>query len=149
MVAHHDLARVQPNACREAQPLCAAQFIGVAPDLIAQMQGGPAGALRVVLVRDRRTEQRHDAVAGELVDEALEAFDTVGQDAKEALHDLRESFRIELLGQLHRALHVGEEDGDLLALAPSTGLRAGFEGGLRLQDLVGEMFGRVGKGVGP
>ena len=46
---------------------------------------------------------------------------------------LRPRLRVELLGQLHRALHVGEEHGDLLALA--------FEGGLRIEDLVGEVFG--------
>ena len=46
------------------------------------------------------------------------------EDAEEALHDLRPLLGVELLGQLHRALHVGEEHGHLLALA--------FEGGLRL-----------------
>ena len=48
-------------------------------------------------------------------------------------------FRIELLGQLHRALHVGEQHGHLLALA--------LERGLGLQDLVGEVLRRVGAWV--
>jgi hypothetical protein len=30
---------------------------------VAQMERPVAGALRVILVRDRRTEQRHDAIA--------------------------------------------------------------------------------------
>ena len=78
----------------------------------------------MILVRDRRAEQRHDAVAGVLVDDALEAMHAVGEDLEEAVHDRAPLLRIELLGQLHRALHVGEQHGDLLALA--------FEGGLRL-----------------
>jgi hypothetical protein len=43
-------------------------------------------ALGVVLVRDRRTEQRHDPVAGELVDEAFKPFHTLRQDLEEAVH---------------------------------------------------------------
>ena len=45
--------------------------------------------------------------------------------------------------QLHRALEVGEEDGDLLALA--------LQGGLRGEDLLGEVLGGVcvgGHGLG-
>jgi len=80
----------------------------VAGDLVAEVQRRIAGALCVVLVRDRRPEERHDAVARELVDEALEALDAFRQDAEEALHDLRPRFRVELLCKLHRALHVGE-----------------------------------------
>ena len=89
----------------------------------------------MILVRDRRAEERHDAVAGELVDEALEALDALGEDREEALHDAAPLLRVELLGELHRALHVGEEHRHLLALA--------FEGGLRLQDLLGEVLGGV------
>jgi hypothetical protein len=43
--------------------------------------------------------------------------------------------RIERLGQLHRALHVGEENGDLLALA--------FEDAAALQDFFSKVLGRV------
>src|SRR2546428_97725 len=99
-----------------------------------------AGALRVVLVRDRGAEERHNAVAGELVDEALEALNAVGEDAEEALHDVRPHFGVELLGQVHRALHVGEEDRHLLALA--------LEGGARGEDLLGKVLGGVRARVG-
>ena len=98
-----------------------------------------AGALGVILVRDRRAEERHDAFAGEFVDETLAALDAVGEEAEEALHDLRPRFGIELFRQLHRSLHVGEEHGHLLALA--------FEGGLRLPDLLGEVLGGLGSGA--
>jgi hypothetical protein len=47
-----------------------------------------------------------------------------------------------LLGHIHRALDVGEQDGDLLALA--------FKRGARVKDLVSEMLGgiRTSRGSG-
>ena len=103
------------------------------------MQRRIARPLSMVLVRDWRTEQRHDAVASVLVHGALEAVHAFGEDRKEALQD-----RVPLLGiavgeQFHRALEIRKQHGDLLALA--------FEGGLRLQDLVGEVFWSVGAWV--
>ena len=70
----------------------------------------------MVLMGDRGAEQGHDPVAGELVDGALEALDRVGEDREEALHDLAPLLGIVLLGEVHRALDVGEQHGDLLAL---------------------------------
>ena len=82
-------------------------------------------------MRDRRTEEGHDAVAGVLVDGPLEAVDAVGEDLEEAVEYAVPFFRINLLRQLHRALHVGEQHGDLLALAfEADGLRS-----------VGQVFG--------
>jgi hypothetical protein len=52
-----------------------------------------------------------------LIDRALEAMDSLGEDRKEAVHDPVPFFGIDLLREVHRALHVGEEDSDLLALA--------------------------------
>jgi len=37
-------------------------------------------------------KERHDAVARELVDEALEALDALGEDREEALHDATRNF---------------------------------------------------------
>ena len=90
----------------------------------------------MVFVGDRRTEQRHDPVAGELVDEPFEAPHAFGEDLEEALHDRRELLGVELLGQLHRSFDVGEENGDLLALA--------FDRTARGQDLFRKMLRRVG-----
>jgi hypothetical protein len=52
---------------------------------------------------------------------------------------VRTTPRIDLLAEVHRAFHVREEHGDPLALA--------FEGGLRLQDFIGEVFRGVGAGI--
>ena len=91
--------------------------------IVAQLQRRVAGALGVVLVGDRRAEQRHDAVAGVLVDGALEAMHALREDAEEPRRRMVcHCSGSTLLGECHRALHVGEEHRDLLALA--------FEGGL-------------------
>ena len=137
-LAHDDLSGIEAHANRKIQSARQPQLIGVGPERVAQVQRGEAGALRVVLVGDGRAEQRHDAVAGVLVHRAFEAVHAVGEDGEEAIEDAVPFLRIHLLGQFHRALDVGEQDGHLLALA--------FEGGLGLQDFVGEVFGRVGKG---
>jgi hypothetical protein len=133
--ADHDLGRVEAHANREVHSLLEAQLVGVAAQLLAEMQRRPAGALGVILVGDRRAEQRHDAVAGELVDETLEALDAGGEEVEKAVHDLRPLLRPDLLGQLHAPLHVGEEHGDRLALA--------LEGGAAREDPVGQMPGRI------
>ena len=103
-------------------------FVGAEPSAPI----GVAGAVGVILVRDRRAEERHDAVAGELVDEAFEALYAFGEDREEAGHNARERFGVEALRQLHRTLHIGEEDGDLLALP--------LHRRLRLADFVGEVY---------
>src|SRR5262245_61824015 len=103
------------------------------------MQCRVAGALRMILVGDRRSEKRHDSIARVLVDGSLEAVDSLGQDREEAIHDPVPLFGIYLLGEIHRALHVREQHGYLLSLA--------FEGGARSKDLLGEMLWGVGARV--
>ena len=130
-----DVTRVKPHASGEPKAMLALHFGGIAGDFIAQIERRITGALRMILMRNRRAEQRHDAIAGVLVDRAFEAVHTLAQDREEAIEDAMPLFRVELLGQFHRALHIGEQHRDLLALA--------FKCGLRLQNFVGEVFGGV------
>ncbi len=51
------------------------------------------------------------------------------------VHDVVPLLGIDLPGEVHRALHVGEEHSDLLAFA--------LEGAAGLQDLIDEVLGRV------
>ena len=111
-----DLAGVDPDPGREVEPRPAAQLGRVVGDVVEHLQGGVTGAPRVVLVGDRRPEDGHDPVAGELVDGALEPGHRVGQDREEALHDLAPLLRVLLLGEVHRAADVGEQHRHLLAL---------------------------------
>jgi hypothetical protein len=90
----------------------------------------------VVFVRDRGTEQRHDAVTTILVHRALEAVNAFGEDPKETIHDAVPLLRVELGGEPRRSPDVGEEHRHLFALA--------FEGASRRQDLLGEVLRGVG-----
>jgi hypothetical protein len=67
-----------------------------------------AGALRVVLVGDRGSEEGHDAIAGELVDRTLEAIHPLAHQREHAFHDAAPCLSIHALPELHRALDVGE-----------------------------------------
>jgi hypothetical protein len=86
--AHDYFAGVQTHAGGEAEAVLALELGCVAGDLVFQVERRVAGALGVILVRDRRSEEGHDAVAGELVDETFEALDAFGEDGEEAGHDL-------------------------------------------------------------
>ena len=85
----------------------------------------------MILVRDGRAKQRHDAVAHHLVDRALIAVHGLHHALEHRVEELAGLFGIAVGQQLHRALEVGEQHGDLLALA--------FQGGLGGEDFLGQM----------
>ena len=90
----------------------------------------------MVLVGERGAEQRHDAVAHDLVDGPLvpvHGFHHVFEDGIEKLARL---LRVTVRQELHRTLEVGEEHRDLFPLA--------FEGGLGAEDLLGQVLRGVG-----
>src|SRR5262249_28286198 len=58
---------------------------------------------------------------------------------EEAVHDAVPLLEIEALREVHGALDVGEEDGDLLSLT--------LEGGLRGEDLLSQVLRGVGAGI--
>jgi hypothetical protein len=117
-----------------------ANLVRVAPELLLKMQRRVTRPLRVVLVRDRGAEQRHDPVARVLIDSPLEAMLSFGEDREKAIHDPVPVFGVDRLREIHRTLHVREEDGHLLALA--------FEGAAGGENLFGEMLRGVGARVG-
>jgi hypothetical protein len=94
----------------------------------------------VVLVGERRAEQRHDAVAHDLVHRALEPVHRLHHVLEYRVEQLPPLLGVAVGEQLHRALEVGDEDGDLLALT--------FERGLGRQDALGEVLRGVGLGGG-
>jgi len=94
----------------------------------------------VIFEGKRRAEERHDAVAHDLVDGALVAMDGLDHPLEDRVQELPGLLRVPISQQLHRALEVGEEHGNLLALT--------LKRAPRRQDLLGEVFGRVGLGGG-
>jgi hypothetical protein len=71
----------------------------------------------MVLVGERRAEQRHDPVAHDLVDGALVAMHSFHHPLEDGVEEFPRLLGIAIGKQLHRALQIGEGDGDLLALA--------------------------------
>jgi len=63
-------------------------------------------------------------------------MDGVHHQREDGIEELPRLLRVTVGEQLHRALQVGEEDRDLLALA--------LEGALGREDLLGEVLRRVG-----
>jgi hypothetical protein len=89
---------------------------GEALQAIAEEQRRVAGTGGVILVCDGGSEEHHRAVAGELVDRAVEAVHALGDERVEPVHQRTPRLVVDAPGELHRALHVDEHDGDLLAL---------------------------------
>ena len=100
-------------------------LLGVAPHRGLHVERRVAGPHRVVLVGERRAEERHDPVAHDLVDRALVAVDGLHHPLEDGIEELPRLLGVAVGEQLHRALEVGEEHRDLLALA--------FEGALEVR----------------
>ena len=95
----------------------------------------------MILMGDRRPEQRHDAIAHDLVDGALVAVHGVHHAFEHGVEELPGLLGIAVGQQLHRALQIGKEHRDLLALA--------FQGTAGGEDLLGQVWrgihlGRLG-----
>ena len=99
---------------------------------------GERGAPRVILVGQRGAEERHEAVAEELVDGALVAVDLGQGGLEEAVEEDVHGLRPQPFGQRGGADQVAEEHGDRLALA--------FQRRARGEDPLGEVARRVGIG---
>ena len=108
---------LSPTRICTSMPWPAAQLLGVPAHRLLHAERGVAGAHRVVLVGDRRAEERHDAVAHDLVHRALVAVDRLHHPLEHGIEEPARLLGIAVGEQLHRALEVGEEHGDLLALA--------------------------------
>ncbi len=126
----HDLARVEPHADGELEA-AGGERARVVAQRFLDLQRRVAAAARMILVRDRRPEERHDAVTGELVDRPLEAVDAVGQELEEAVEHPMPFLGVHAFGELHRVHDVGEQHRDLLALT--------LERAAGAEDLLGEM----------
>ena len=124
--AHHHLAGVEPDADLDRHSVRAEHTLRVLRDRLLHPQRRVARPHRVILVRERRAEQRHDPVTHHLVDGALVAVHGLHHPFEHGVEDLARFLGVAIGEQLHRPLEVGEQHGDLLALA--------FERRLRVED---------------
>jgi hypothetical protein len=115
--ADDHLAGVESHADLERHPVRAKDPLRVFRDRLLHPQRRVAGPHGMVLVGERRAEERHDPVAHDLVDRALVSVNGLHHVLKNRVQELPRLLGIAVGEQLHRALQVGEEDGDLLALA--------------------------------
>src|SRR6185437_2064555 len=89
----------------------------VTAQLLLQPERRIQRALRMILMRDRRPEQRENAVAGGLHDVTVVAMRGVDHQLQGGIDDGARFFGVEVLLQLGRALDVSKQCGDRLALA--------------------------------
>jgi hypothetical protein len=136
--AHHHLARVQPHAYLDRRAVLALHLIAVARYALLHAQRRVASPHRMVLHRQGCPEQRHDAVAHDLVDRAFIVMHRVHHVFEHRIEDLARFLRVAIGQQLHRTFEVGKQHGDLLALA--------LQRGSRSQDAIGQVRRRVGVG---
>ena len=98
-------------------------------------EGGERGAPGMVLVGDGRAEERHEAVAQELVHRAFVAVHLRQGELEEAAQEVVHQVGAEALGEGGGAHEIAEEHGHRLALA--------LQHRVRGEDLVGEVARRV------
>ena len=74
-MAHHDFPGIKSHADLDLNAMRATDLFAIVTDALLHRQGRVAGADRMVLMRDRRAEQSHDAIAHHLIDGPLIAVD--------------------------------------------------------------------------
>src|SRR6516225_4838525 len=114
---HHHLAGVEPRPRLQRQSSLYAKLIGIAAELLLQANRRLERALWMVLVRERGAEQRENPVAGGLHDVAVVTADGIDHQLEGWINNRTRLFRVEVLHQVHRALDIGKQRGNGLALA--------------------------------
>jgi hypothetical protein len=128
-------ARVETDTDLDEDAVRTEHVLGVPLDRLLHPERRIAGADGMILVRHRCAEQRHDPIAHDLIHRALVAVDGFHHELEHRIEELARVLGITVAQELHRALEIGEEHGDLLALA--------LEHALGREDLLGQVLGRV------
>jgi hypothetical protein len=134
--AHDDLPRVEADPDLYLHTVRAAHVVRVALERLLHPKRGIAGTHRVILVGERGAEERHDPIAHDLVHRPLIAVDGLHHVFEHRVQELAGLLGIAVSQQFHRALEVGEQNSDLLALA--------LESSLGREDLLSQVLRRVG-----
>jgi hypothetical protein len=141
-LADHDRTGVEADAHLQAEAALSLHLLAVFPQGALNSQGRMHRPPWAIVVGDRGPEQCHYAIAGVLVDRALQAVHLGGDPREAAVDDLVHDLGVELLGHGREARHIGEKDGDLATLP--------FQGAPGREDLLGEMLRGIRLGdLGP
>src|SRR6187455_1023531 len=133
--AHHYLSRVQTHSYLNGYSLAPSDSLGVPLYRLLHLERRIARAHRVIFMGKRRTEQRHDAVAHDLIDGAFITMDGVDHMLKNGIEKLPCILRITVGQELHRTLDVSKKNRHELALA--------FEPAFGTENLLGEVLRSV------
>jgi hypothetical protein len=136
--ADDDFPGVQTDANLREDAFLTAHALAVPLDGLLHSQRRVARADGMVLVGERRAEERHDSVPHHPVDGALVVMHRLHHLFEDRIEDPAGLFRIAVGEEFHGALEIGEQYGHLLALA--------FKRGLGREDLLGEVPGSIGLG---
>ena len=134
-----DLARVDADADHRVDADLAPHL---GPDLshgVVDRERGITGADGVILVGDRRAEHGHDTVAQQLADRAFVAVHAAHHRLYRRIEDMTGRLGIEARHQLERALDVGKQHRDELALA----LQRAAAGPDDFREMLGRMVGQL------
>jgi hypothetical protein len=131
-----DLAGVKSHADLDGHSVRAEDTLRVPCNRLLHLERRITRPHAVIFMGKRSSEQGHDPVAHHLIHCALVAMDGLHHQLKDRIEDLARFLGIAIGEELHRALQVGEEDRDLLALT--------LERGLGVDDSLGEVLGSVG-----
>ncbi len=130
-----DLPRIEPDSDRHRYPMSSLNLVCILRDGLLHPQRRITSAHGMILVGDRRAEEGHNPIAHNPVHGALIAVDRLDHAFEHRVEELLRVLRVAVSKQLHRALNIREQHGDLLPLA--------LEGCPRGEDLIGKVLGRV------
>ena len=130
--AHDHFSRVEPDTDVDGKAERAVDLLGVPFHRLLHPERGIARADGVVLVGKRRAEKRHDPVTQHLIHRPLVVVHSLHHPLQHGVEEAAGVFWIAISQQFGRALQIGEQHRDLLALA--------FESVLRPEDLLGEVL---------
>ena len=116
-------AGIQPDAQPQVDPIATGNLDGQALRGLLDVQSRETRAKCMSFQRDWRSEQRHDAVAGELVHGAAVALHHGRRLIDEFGHHLAQPLGPQRRGDFHRPHHVGEQNGHLLVFGRLGALR--------------------------
>ena len=115
--AHHHFAGVEADTDPQRAHWQRAKHVGAAPHLFLHRQSGVAGAHGVVLMGQRRAEQRHDAITQNLIDDPAVAPHRIHHNAQDRIEMFAHLLRIELLDETCRVANIREQNRDPFTFA--------------------------------
>ena len=105
---HDDFAGIQADAKFDFYAVRTAHLAAIGANRGLHRQRRVAGTHRMILVRQRRAENRHDAVTHHMVHSAFIAVYSVHDLVDNRIDELARFLRVAVSKEFHRAFEVGE-----------------------------------------